>query len=59
MSTPYAENKTSMLKWRENNPEKYREIHNRAVRAHRARQKVWKEVCLDFRRILIDELHQV
>ena len=59
MSNIYSENKTAIMKWREKNPEKHREIHNRNMRALRLRQKVWKEVCLDFRRILIDELHHV
>jgi hypothetical protein len=47
------------MKWREKNPEKYKEIHNRNMRALRLRQKVWKEVCMDFRRILIDEFNHV
>ena len=61
MKRKYEETKQSIMKWRSNNIEKYRETqmnyyNNNKDKCNKARQKrrVWAKIAQTFRNILID-----
>jgi inactivated superfamily I helicase len=51
MAVSYEKNKKHIMKWRENNPTKWRELNN----AQKRKSFHWKKIKLEFLNILIDE----
>ncbi len=51
MAMTYQQNKKHIMKWRENNPTRWRELNT----AQKKRSYHWKKIKLEFLNILIDD----
>jgi hypothetical protein len=52
MAMTYQQNKKHIMKWRENNPTRWRELNT----AQKKRSYHWKKIKLEFLNILIDDI---
>lgn len=53
MPTSYAQNKEHIYKWRENNRNRFNELSAKNMKKYRLKQKIWKEIKVEFLAILI------